>query len=137
MLVLQHNRVNVIGLDSTTPRWRDATGRKISSAFTIRNARLDVLVLMADADSLGQKAREAMRTGRLPKRAADRALGGRGSGGTCPICGERVRRTQLGFQIEYNRHGPTPGLNRYELHAKCLRAWEQERLKLDESAPAP
>jgi hypothetical protein len=81
-----------------------------------------------DDDLLRQMAREALRSGLLPARAPDRTFGGSGSGAACTICGELVRPNQVGFEVEYQRHGINPGLDRYELHPKCLRAWERERI---------
>jgi hypothetical protein len=40
-----------------------------------------------------------------------------------------VKRHQVGFEVEYRRHGVDPGLDRFELHPKCLKAWERERIK--------
>jgi len=34
------------------------------------------------------------------------------------------------FEIEFNRHGVQPGLDRYLLHVRCLAAWEFERTKI-------
>jgi hypothetical protein len=78
---------------------------------------------------LRQKAREALRSGLVPARAPDRTFGGAGSGAACAICGEPVKRHQVGFEVEYRRHGVDPGLDRFELHPKCLKAWEHERIK--------
>jgi hypothetical protein len=76
---------------------------------------------MPDDQVLQAMAREAVRSGRLPSRAPDRTFGGEGSGETCALCGEPVRRDQLGFEVHL-------GSNRYDLHAKCLDAWERERI---------
>jgi hypothetical protein len=86
-----------------------------------------------DDDLLRQKAREALRSGLLPVRAPDRTFGGSGSGAACTICGEPVRVNQVGFEVEYQRHGVNPGLDRYELHPKCLKAWERERINVASS----
>lgn len=84
---------------------------------------------MADEASLAAKAREAIRSGALPARPANRTFGGPGSGATCAVCGEPVTRNQMELEIEFNRHGTAPGLDRYHLHPKCFSAWELERKK--------
>jgi hypothetical protein len=39
-------------------------------------------------------------------------------------------REDLELEIEFNRHGVTPGLDRYHLHVRCYAAWEFERTKV-------
>ena len=85
---------------------------------------------MADEPTLADKARAAIRSGQLPARAPNRRFGGSGSGVTCPVCGEVITPDQAEIEIEFNRHGPTPGLDRYHLHARCFAAWESERRKI-------
>jgi hypothetical protein len=67
---------------------------------------------MADEAFLAAKARDAVLSGRLP------AVGG-----------EPVAHNQMELEIECNRHGATPGLDRYQLHTKCFAARELERKK--------
>lgn len=31
-------------------------------------------------------------------------------------------------EIEFNRHGIPPGIDRYHLHPRCYAAWEAERI---------
>jgi hypothetical protein len=38
------------------------------------------------------------------------------------------------MEIEFNRHGATPGIDRYHLHPRCYAAWESERI--DGAGPA-
>ena len=85
---------------------------------------------MADEPTIAEKAREAIRSGQLPSRAPSRRFGGRGNGSTCPICGEGVTPIQAEIELEFNRHGPEPGLDRYHLHARCFTAWASERRKI-------
>lgn len=86
---------------------------------------------MADEQpTLAEKARAAIRHGQLPSRAPNRRFGGRGNGATCPVCGEVVTPIQAEIEIEFNRHGPEPGLDRYHLHARCFTTWEAERRKI-------
>jgi hypothetical protein len=85
---------------------------------------------MADEPTLADKARAAIRNGRLPARAPNRRFGGRGNGVACPVCGEVVTPDLPEIEIEFNRHGPTLGLDRYHLHARCFTVWESERRKI-------
>jgi len=39
------------------------------------------------------------------------------------------QRNQKELEIEFNRHGAAPGLDRYHLHTKCYAAWALERKK--------
>jgi hypothetical protein len=92
---------------------------------------------MPDNTSLREKAREAIRTGRLPTKKPDRTFGGPGVGATCALCGENIPRGESEFEIEFRRHGATPGLDRYYLHYRCFAAWEFERAKLDGTDEPP
>ncbi len=87
---------------------------------------------MADDAILAAKARDAIQSGVLSARAANRTFGGPGSGATCAVCGEPVTRNQMELEVEFNRHGATPGLDRYHLHTKCFAAWELDRKKSGE-----
>jgi hypothetical protein len=89
---------------------------------------------MLDESILREKAREAIRSGMLPVGKPDRTFGGQGSGVTCAICGDQVKRDQLELEIEFNRHGVMPGLDRYHLHVRCFAAWELERTKVDSTS---
>jgi hypothetical protein len=86
---------------------------------------------MAEEPTLAEKARAAIRSGQLPSRAPNRRFGGRGNGATCPVCGEVVTPIQAEIELEFNRHGPEPGLDRYHrpvLHRVRLRAPQDSRL---------
>jgi hypothetical protein len=83
----------------------------------------------ANEESLVEKARAAIQAGKLPARRPDRTFAGPGSGTLCAVCGERTSRDQTEFEIEFNRHGVLPGLDRYHLHQPCFAAWEFERNK--------
>jgi hypothetical protein len=84
---------------------------------------------MPDEAMLRDKARDAIRSGRLPSRRAYRTLGGPGTRMTCSVCGELVTPDQSEMEIEFRRPVP-PGLDRYFLHVRCLAAWEFERTKI-------
>ena len=65
---------------------------------------------------LRERAREAIRSGRLPSRSQDRTLGGPGSGEKCAVCGELVTRQMTELEAEFNHDGATRGGERYRLH---------------------
>jgi hypothetical protein len=75
-----------------------------------------------DEGALREKARAAIQNGTLPTRRADRRFGGPGTGAPCAVCGQPVTLDQHEIEIEFNRHGPMPGLDRYHLHRRCLAA---------------
>ena len=75
--------------------------------------------------TLAEKARAAIRTGQLPSRAPNRRFGGRGNGETCPVCGEVVTLIQAEIELEFNRHGPEPGLDRYHASRPVLHRWNE------------
>lgn len=68
---------------------------------------------MADEPNLAAHAREAVRSGNLPSRRPDRTFGGPGNGAACAVCDQPVRRDQMELELEFNRHGARPGLDRY------------------------
>jgi len=82
---------------------------------------------MPDEPLLREKARAAIRAGKLPSRRPDRTWGGPGIGEPCTICGEPIRRDQLEFEIQFARDGSSPGLDRYRVHLRCFAAWEFAR----------
>ena len=67
-----------------------------------------VIRLRADNEDLSvpdeavfrEKAREAIRSGKLPTRRPDRTWGGPGTGVICTICGEPVAQDQLEWEFE-------------------------------------
>jgi|GEM_PF-4844972 len=67
---------------------------------------------MPDEAMLRAKAREAVRTGKLPSRRPDRTWGGPGVGVVCIVCGEAVTKDQLEIQVEFSHDGSSPGLER-------------------------
>ena len=85
---------------------------------------------MPDETALRTKAREAIRTGRMPSRRPDRTWGGPGVGVVCEVCGEAVTKDQLEMQVEFSRDGssaPPAGLEIFHIHVRCFAAWEFER----------
>lgn len=86
---------------------------------------------MPDEIQLREKARAAIRSGTLPIAKPARTFGGPGSDVACAVCGEPVTHDQMELEIEFNRHGVAPGLDRYHLHVRCFAAWEFERTKIE------
>jgi hypothetical protein len=85
---------------------------------------------MPDEPFLREKAREAIRTGKLPIRPPDRTWGGPGVGAPCTICGLPVTKDQLEFEIEFTRRDTIDrGLDKFHVHVRCFAAWEFERTK--------
>ena len=81
---------------------------------------------MSDEATLRGRAREAIEAGRLPQRRPDRIWGGPGGGADCAICGARVTRDEVDFEIEFFRDGRDHGIDRHHVHIRCLAAWETE-----------
>ena len=82
---------------------------------------------MPDEPILRDKAREAIRAGKLPSRRPDRTLTGPGIGEVCTICGEPIKWDQLEVEIVFARKRSSLGPNRYHVHIRCFAAWEFER----------
>ena len=82
---------------------------------------------MPDESLLREKAREAIRAGKLPSRRPDRMWGGPGVGECCAICGELVTRDQLELEIQFAYVGAADRLHDFHLHVQCFAAWELER----------
>ena len=82
---------------------------------------------MPDETFLRAKAREAVRTGKLPSRRPDRPWGGPGVNAPCAVCREPVTKDQLEFEVQFARDGDNPGLDKFHVHVRCFAAWEFER----------
>jgi hypothetical protein len=82
---------------------------------------------MPDENILREKARAAIRDGKLPQQAPDRSWGGHGVGATCAVCGLPVTNDEKEFEIEFAHNGANPGLDKFHLHIRCFAAWEFER----------
>lgn len=65
---------------------------------------------MSDEGTLRDKARAAIRNGKLPTRSPDRTWGGPGVGAECAICGLPVTKDEMEFEIQFARDGDNPGL---------------------------
>ena len=78
---------------------------------------------------LREKAREGIRSRRLPAKKAIRVYAGPGSEQPCAVCGGIISRADTGFQAEFTNDGVTSGFDNYYLHYRCFAAWEFERTK--------
>jgi hypothetical protein len=87
---------------------------------------------MPDEALLREKARESIRSGKLPLRKPARILGGPGTGETCGVCGLMLTPTDMEIEAEFDRRdGPGKGLDGFHAHPRCYAAWEFERTKID------
>jgi hypothetical protein len=78
-----------------------------------------------DQASLRRAAREAIRAGRIPGRAARRSWGGPGSGRDCVVCETPVTADELAMELEFDaENGGDPRVA--HLHIRCSTAWEAE-----------
>jgi|RhiMetdeSRZDD1v2_1073273.scaffolds.fasta_scaffold284714_4 hypothetical protein len=73
--------------------------------------------------SVREKARDAIRSGKLPTHPHGRTLAGPGGGTACAVCGEPIKQNQVEYEIEFRLHG---GLANYHFHLRCFAAWEME-----------
>ena len=86
---------------------------------------------MPDESILREKAREAIRSGKLPANKPDRTFGGTSRGAVCAVCGDAIPRQQMEFEIEFNSYGVMPGSAHCHLHPRCFAAWEVERTQVE------
>ena len=87
-----------------------------------------------DENNLREKARAAVRGGRLPNRGPERMWGGPGTGANCAICDRPVRREEVGYELQFTRDGESSGPANCHVHVLCFAAWE---LEPPDSALAP
>ena len=85
---------------------------------------------MPDEVILREKAKEVIRTGKLPNRRPDRTWGGPGVGALCSVCQLPVTKDELEFEIQFAHDGDNPGLDKFHVHIRCFAAWELERGKV-------
>jgi len=82
---------------------------------------------MPDEKMLREKARSAIKNGKVPSKRPDRTWGGPGVGAPCVVCDLPVTKDELEFEIQFSRDDDHPGLDKY--HVRCFAAWEFERTK--------
>lgn len=74
-----------------------------------------------DDDTIREVVSKAIETGTLPYRRPDRVWGGPGVDAECTICGVRVGRDEMEFEIEFDRDGgANPGLDKFHVHILCF-----------------
>jgi hypothetical protein len=79
---------------------------------------------------LRERARSAIREGKLPAGAPHRTWGGPGSGVPCVVCELPVSRDGMGFQVQFVPGRDAPPVDVYHVHTGCYTAWEVERTRL-------
>lgn len=85
---------------------------------------------MSDESVLREKSREVIRQGKLPTEAPTRVWGGSGVGALCSVCELPVTKDEKEFEIQFERDGDNPGLDKYHVHIRCFAAWEFERKRV-------
>ena len=76
---------------------------------------------------------EALRSGKLPSRSADRRWGGLGSGACCAVCGKCLNADELEFELEFATGDNGGGAAYHHVHLGCYTAWQSECRKLESS----
>ena len=71
------------------------------------------------SDDLRQRAREAIRGGKIPQHPVKRMWGGPGAGEACTICSQPVGG--LGIDLEFSQETA-----KYAVHIDCFAAWQAE-----------
>ena len=84
-----------------------------------------------DEAVLCQRARNAIREGKLPTRPPDHTWGGPGIGVPCAVCDLPVPRDGMEFEIQFAIGGSAPRFAVYHVHTGCYAAWELERNRSD------
>ncbi len=92
---------------------------------------------MSDESILRERAREVIRTGKLPSRRPDRMWGGPGADAHCAVCGTTVPRAQVEFEIEFFENGDESKVDKYHVHVRCFSVWELERRNATVTASKP
>ena len=87
---------------------------------------------MPNEDEVRALARQVLRNTKIPRHDPDRTWGGPGVDMPCTICGKRVTRDQLEYELQFSHDGANPGLDRFHMHIRCFSAWEMERTKLED-----
>lgn len=104
---------------------------------------------MGDEETLRARAREALRTGRLPDRPPEHIWGGPGMGARCAVCVEPIGRNESELELQFAEGcegeptagsgeavrspgsgepvGGQSGEGSCHVHVRCFAAWELER----------
>jgi hypothetical protein len=86
---------------------------------------------MGDKTEIHQKAREAIKAGKVPNGRPQRMWGGTGDGACCVICGCSVTQDEFGMDLEFARDDGAPDKVEHHFHVRCYTAWDSERCKFD------
>lgn len=70
--------------------------------------------------------RQAIQTGKLPRRRPERTWGGTGSGCPCAVCGRPVTRDEVEIELEFAGGDDGRSEGGLRVHVSCLSAWELE-----------
>jgi hypothetical protein len=81
---------------------------------------------MGDESMLRTRAREAMKSGKLPGHEPEHTWGGPGSGAPCAVCGESVGAGEVEFELQFASAGSS-GAASCHMHSRCFAAWQLER----------
>ena len=79
-----------------------------------------------DQGWLRAKAREAIQSGKLPGRQADRSWAGPGSGGDCTVCGKALAHDESELELDFGAGVLHPSPLTLRMHVRCFDAWELE-----------
>ncbi len=83
--------------------------------------------------SLRHRARESIRTGRLPRRRPQHVWGGSAFGGRrCAVCGDPIQHEEIALEVEFPAETEAASTEAH-LHTRCFLAFELELLR--ETAP--
>ena len=75
-------------------------------------------------------ARQAIRSGRLPRRDPDRTWGSYGAGAPCAVCGRPITPDHVKYTVQFDHAGWDASVDRFQLHLRCFAAWEMERTQV-------
>lgn len=72
---------------------------------------------MSDERVPRHRAREAMKTCKLPEGRPERIWGGPGSGAMCAVCGQIVGKEETEFELQFGSNGGSDTVT-YPVHAQ-------------------
>jgi hypothetical protein len=81
-------------------------------------------------EALRAKAREAIRSGKLPSSPPKQVWGGQGAGADCTVCGAPVKPEELELEMEFAAAGDELGRGSHHVHPRCFAAWQLEMQSL-------
>lgn len=81
-----------------------------------------------EPSGLRQRARERIRSGKLPNHTPTSTWGGSANGARCPVCDGDLRCDELELAFEVKPRDGSDGKT-YQMHVSCYIAWESEVLE--------